>query len=153
MGVVTSVSVSGICWFSSSGTRVLLREASLRGRTTMHNQSIICFANDWESDPTSKHQIMRILSRSNQILWVNSIGMRRPSISRSDVSRIWTKLTGCAQGLKRVNQKKCWLDRTIRWWRIYPRASGDWSWRRKNTRRKTAYCSLSTNNKITERRC
>lgn len=70
----------------------------------MKNQSIICFANDWDSDPTSKHQIMRILSRSNKILWVNSISMRRPTLTGSDVRRIWTKIKGWFQGLKRVNE-------------------------------------------------
>ncbi len=34
----------------------------------MENQSIICFASDWDSDPTSKHQVMKILSESNKIL-------------------------------------------------------------------------------------
>lgn len=70
----------------------------------MKNQSIICFANDWESDPTSKHQVMRILSRSNKILWVNSIGMRRPSLSNSDMSRIWAKLKLWFHGLSKVNE-------------------------------------------------
>lgn len=70
----------------------------------IENQSIICFANDWESDPTSKHQIMRILSRSDRILWVNSIGMRRPSISNSDMSRMWAKLRGWFHGLTKVNE-------------------------------------------------
>ena len=44
----------------------------------MQGQNIICFANDWDADPTSKHQVMKILARSNRVLWVNSIGLRRP---------------------------------------------------------------------------
>ena len=58
----------------------------------MTGQNIVCFANDWESDPTSKHQVMKILARSNRVLWVNSIGLRRPNATVHDVSRILSKL-------------------------------------------------------------
>jgi len=54
--------------------------------------SIICFAHDWGGDPTSKTHIMRILSNKNRILWVNSIGMRRPMASRQDMRRLMVKL-------------------------------------------------------------
>ena len=47
-------------------------------------KNIICFANDWHNDPTSKHQVMKILARENKILWVNSIAMRKPTASVSD---------------------------------------------------------------------
>jgi glycosyltransferase involved in cell wall biosynthesis len=58
----------------------------------LENASIICVANDWQGDPTSKKHIMRILARKNRILWVNSIGLRRPTASRSDLGRLATKL-------------------------------------------------------------
>jgi glycosyltransferase involved in cell wall biosynthesis len=69
----------------------------------MQGQSIICFANDWDSDPTSKHHVMKILSRANKILWINSIGMRTPTLSRSDGRRIWAKLRESTKGLCKVN--------------------------------------------------
>jgi glycosyltransferase involved in cell wall biosynthesis len=53
---------------------------------------ILCFAHDWGGDPTSKTHIMRILSRTNRVIWVNSIGMRRPTVSRADLGRLATKL-------------------------------------------------------------
>jgi glycosyltransferase involved in cell wall biosynthesis len=56
------------------------------------NRSIICFAHDWHGDPTSKTHVMRILARENRVLWVNSIGMRRPSVSSRDLKRIVHKL-------------------------------------------------------------
>lgn len=63
--------------------------------------SIICFAHDWGGDPTSKTHIMRILSKKNRILWVNSIGMRRPSASRRDLRRLavklWRSFDGCME--------------------------------------------------------
>lgn len=67
----------------------------------LEGHSIVCFAHDWEGDPTSKTHIMRILARRNRVLWVNSIAMRRPTASRADLRRIAAKLrrglAGCRQ--------------------------------------------------------
>ena len=54
----------------------------------LEGQSIVCFANDWSADPTSKTHIMRILARHNRVLWVDSIGMRRPAATAYDARRI-----------------------------------------------------------------
>ena len=59
---------------------------------------IICFSNDWEGDPLSKKHIMTRLSRRNRILWVNSIGNRNPTISKSDVTRVFRKLKSFLAG-------------------------------------------------------
>jgi len=64
----------------------------------MSGQNIICFANDWDADPTSKHQVMRVLARENQVLWVESIGLRRPGASSSDASRILKKIRKFIRG-------------------------------------------------------
>jgi glycosyltransferase involved in cell wall biosynthesis len=69
----------------------------------IRNESIICFAHDWKGDPTSKTHIMRILSEKNRVLWVNSIGMRRPTVSGRDTRRLLAKVRQLAQGLVRVN--------------------------------------------------
>lgn len=69
----------------------------------LEGKSIVCFSNDWENDPTSKHHVMRILSAKNKVLWINSIGMRRPTLSSSDIKRVITKLRGWSKGLTKVN--------------------------------------------------
>jgi glycosyltransferase involved in cell wall biosynthesis len=58
----------------------------------LEGHSIVCFAHDWNGDPTSKTHIMRILARRNRVLWVNSIAMRRPTTSASDFRRMTSKL-------------------------------------------------------------
>lgn len=67
----------------------------------LENASILCFAKDWGGDPTSKNHIMRILSERNRILWVNSIGIRRPGMNTHDLKRLVAKfgrgLGGCRQ--------------------------------------------------------
>lgn len=64
--------------------------------------SIICFAHDWGGDPTSKTHIMRILARRNRILWVNSVGMRRPTASARDLRRLGAKLRRALRGCVEV---------------------------------------------------
>jgi glycosyltransferase involved in cell wall biosynthesis len=67
-------------------------------------ENIICFANDWHNDPTSKHQVMKLLSQKNRVLWVNSIGMRKPSASSSDLKRIFVKLQSFLKGLEKIHE-------------------------------------------------
>jgi glycosyltransferase involved in cell wall biosynthesis len=64
----------------------------LEDQPALEGASIICFAHDWGGDPTSKTHIMRILARKNRVLWVNSIGMRRPAASGRDLRRVLDKL-------------------------------------------------------------
>lgn len=85
--------------------RLALRARRTTGKDLMLNgRNIICFSNDWRNDPTSKHQIMRILSKSNRIIWVNSIGLRNPSVGSQDIRRIIHKLMSFFRGLERVNE-------------------------------------------------
>ena len=55
----------------------------------MVGENIVCFAKDWDDDPTSNTHVMRLLARDNRVLWLNSIGMRRPSVGSAN-------RTGCA---------------------------------------------------------
>lgn len=68
----------------------------LRGR------DIVCFAHDWTGDPLSKTHVMRILARENRVLWVNSIGLRAPSVSKADFSRSLKKITSAVEPIKEV---------------------------------------------------
>ncbi|WP_447979460.1 glycosyltransferase [Candidatus Nitrospira bockiana] len=61
-------------------------------------QNIVCFANDWDADPTSKHQVMKILARNNRVLWVNSIGLRTPQVTAHDAGRILRKIKKFLRG-------------------------------------------------------
>jgi hypothetical protein len=49
----------------------------------MTGADIVCFAKDWDDHPTSNNHVMRRLARRNRVLWVSSIGMRRPTRERS----------------------------------------------------------------------
>lgn len=63
---------------------------------------IVCIGSSWDYDPTSKHQIMKILSRHNIIVWINYHGSRRPEINSADLKDTWTALRRVTHGLRRV---------------------------------------------------
>jgi glycosyltransferase involved in cell wall biosynthesis len=60
----------------------------------IRGHDIVCFSTDWRQDPLSKHHIMSRLAKGNRVLWINSIGMRNPTLSRKDALRVWQKLKG-----------------------------------------------------------
>jgi glycosyltransferase involved in cell wall biosynthesis len=64
----------------------------------IEGRDIICFSNDWDGDPLSKKHIMTRLARKNRVLWVNSIGNRRPTLSLHDLRRVWKKVGDSARG-------------------------------------------------------
>ena len=66
-------------------------------------RNIVCFSNDWNQDPLSKHHIMSRLSKNNRILWVNSIGLRTPTATIKDASRLIAKLKSFFRGAEKIN--------------------------------------------------
>jgi len=58
-------------------------------------ENIVCFAKDWDDDPTSNTHVLRLLAHhGNRILWLNSVGLRRPSLQSSrDLRRIARRLS------------------------------------------------------------
>ena len=83
--------VSGV---SENKRRSEISMGALKGR------DIVCFSNDWDGDPLSKMHAMKILARENRVLWVNSIGNRRPTASARDARRMVRKLSGAMQGVR-----------------------------------------------------
>jgi glycosyltransferase involved in cell wall biosynthesis len=67
-------------------------------------ENIICFAKDWNEDPTSNNHVMRLLARDNRVLWLNSISMRAPKLTNGrDLRKIGNKLASFARGARQVN--------------------------------------------------
>jgi Glycosyl transferases group 1 len=71
----------------------------------MRGQNIVCFAKEWREDPTSNNHIMRVLARTNRVLWIISISMRTPSVaSWRDLKKIAVKLGRFARGVEHVDE-------------------------------------------------
>ena len=81
-----------------------LSEARVEARrTSLEGVPIVCFAHDFQGDPTSKTHIMRILAqKGSRVLWVNSIGLRRPRVSSRDARRILDKLRWSVRPVREV---------------------------------------------------
>ncbi|MEE8379580.1 MAG: glycosyltransferase [Gammaproteobacteria bacterium] len=56
-------------------------------------RDLIVFGEDWGALPSSTQHLISHLALSRKIIWVNSIGLRRPSLSKHDLKRVWDKLT------------------------------------------------------------
>ncbi|OEE86534.1 glycosyl transferase [Enterovibrio norvegicus FF-162] len=56
-------------------------------------RDLIVFGEDWGGLPSSTQHLIRRLSQDRKIVWVNSIGLRRPTLTVNDCKRAWQKLT------------------------------------------------------------
>jgi glycosyltransferase involved in cell wall biosynthesis len=70
---------------------------------------IIAFSKDWHEDHTSNHHVLRELAKTRRVLWLNSVGTRKPSMSSSrDLGKIKRKLTEFAKGAVNV-ENDLWI--------------------------------------------
>ncbi len=70
----------------------------------LQGHDIVCFSNDWRQARVDRHHIMEILARHNRILWINSIGLRRPTASAADLGKVRDKLAWFLRGMERVRE-------------------------------------------------
>lgn len=71
----------------------------------IRDRLILCVASRWDLDPTSKHHVMRRLSRRNDVLWVNFHGTRRPTLRPKDLRNALTAFTQSAAGLRPIHRR------------------------------------------------
>jgi glycosyltransferase involved in cell wall biosynthesis len=68
----------------------------------LHGGSIVCvgFA-DWDTENwTNQHHLMSRLAKDNMVLFVESLGLRRPTVTRRDLGRIARRLRRAARPLR-----------------------------------------------------
>ena len=53
----------------------------------------VVFAEDWGSHPSSTQHLFTRIAKEHDVIWFNSIGMRKPSLNLKDINRIVTKLS------------------------------------------------------------
>lgn len=56
----------------------------------------VVFGEDWGRHPSSTQHLIRHIAANNRVLWVNSIGLRRPKLNAADMKRAWNKLASMA---------------------------------------------------------
>jgi glycosyltransferase involved in cell wall biosynthesis len=83
-----------------SSINTIEQRLTINTSKVLHGDDILCFSHDWSGDPLSKTHLMRLLARDNRVLWVNSIGYRRPNASKADMSRAWKKLVAATKPIQ-----------------------------------------------------
>jgi glycosyltransferase involved in cell wall biosynthesis len=72
--------------------------------------SFLVFSDDFGVHPSSCQHLFNLVSKEHQVVWINTIGMRNPSISLGDVKKAYRKIGGMLHssrpgGSDRGNQK------------------------------------------------
>ncbi|MEW5057309.1 MAG: glycosyltransferase [Cycloclasticus sp.] len=57
------------------------------------SHDLIVFAEDWGKLPSSSQHLIGYLSRNRKVIWVNSIGLRKPNFTWRDLKRLCSKLS------------------------------------------------------------
>ena len=65
-------------------------------------RDLIVFGEDWGGLPSSTQHLVRHLAHDRRVLWVNSIGMRRPRLTVHDLGRLWRKVRAMLTGAGRA---------------------------------------------------
>lgn len=71
----------------------------------INDRLIICIASNWHLDPTSKHHVMRELSRTNDVVWVNYHGSRKPTACSADARSALSVIRRALGGANRISDK------------------------------------------------
>lgn len=59
---------------------------------------LLVFGEDWGRHPSSTQHLVQRLASDRRVVWVNSIGLRRPRLSLSDGGRIFSKVRAMGLG-------------------------------------------------------
>jgi glycosyltransferase involved in cell wall biosynthesis len=57
------------------------------------DRNILAFGDDWGRNPSTIQHIVKVFARQNRIIWVGSLGLRKPSFRFQDVIRIVEKIS------------------------------------------------------------
>ncbi len=86
-------------------------------------RDLIVFAEDWGGLPSSTQHLINHLAKQRKIVWVNSIGLRRPNFGWQDIKRALNKLRG-----KKSTRADCYAtDKNVKtlpsnnFYIVYPR--------------------------------
>ncbi len=60
-------------------------------------RGMVAFGEDWGGLPSSTQHIVGRLARDRDVVWINSIGMRRPRLDARDFARVVAKASALAR--------------------------------------------------------
>jgi glycosyltransferase involved in cell wall biosynthesis len=56
------------------------------------NRPLIVFGEDWGAHPSSTQHLIKVLAKTRSVIWLNSIGLRKPKFTLHDFKRAFTKV-------------------------------------------------------------
>ena len=56
------------------------------------NRPLIVFGEDWGAHPSSTQHIVKVLGQTRPVIWLNSIGLRKPKLTVHDLKRLFNKV-------------------------------------------------------------
>lgn len=56
------------------------------------NRPLIVFGEDWGAHPSSTQHIVNVLGQTRPVIWLNSIGLRKPKLTQHDLVRVVNKV-------------------------------------------------------------
>jgi len=56
------------------------------------NRPLIVFGEDWGAHPSSTQHIVNVLGQTRPVIWLNSIGLRKPKLTQHDLVRVFNKV-------------------------------------------------------------
>ncbi len=67
-------------------------------------KDLIVFGEDWGGHPSSTQYLVKLLARNRRVLWVNSIGLRRPKLNFSDFRRLLVKFKAMIKPFREMSE-------------------------------------------------
>jgi len=68
------------------------KKCSLSSTPNSNNRPLIVFGEDWGAHPSSTQHIVKVLGETRPVIWLNSIGLRKPKLSLRDLMRAYNKV-------------------------------------------------------------
>ncbi len=70
------------------------------------NRPLIVFGEDWGAHPSSTQHLVKVLGQTRPVIWLNSIGLRKPKLSLHDFKRLFNKVKSFIVNLPTINKKE-----------------------------------------------
>lgn len=85
-------------------------------------RSVVVFGEDWGAHPSSTQHLFRHLAEDRDVIWVNSLGLRRPTLTRKDMTRAAAKVRRSIFGSSDLPKRTTSTSKPARLTTIDPRA-------------------------------
>ncbi len=73
-------------------TMTVFKQNSSFSKSVNKDRPLIVFGEDWGAHPSSTQHIVKVLGQTRPVIWINSIGLRKPKLTLHDLFRAFNKV-------------------------------------------------------------